>query len=83
MLARMRDNPQSDWQIGDIETLCENVGLNLTPPSRGSHYKISSDLIPMTVLTIPYNRPIKAPYIKQFVKLIDAHIEHCVKGGER
>ncbi len=83
MLAGMRENPQSDWQIGDIETLCENVGINFTPPTRGSHYKISSDLIPEMMVTIPYNRPIKAPYIRLFVKLIDAHIERCVKGGER
>lgn len=79
----MRENPRGDWQIGDIEKLCENVGMTCSPPTRGSHHKISSDLVVDVVLTIPFDRPIKAPYIRQFVKLIDAHIQQWIKGGER
>jgi hypothetical protein len=83
LLSSMRDNPKSDWTIEDIQKICDNVGVSVMAPTRGSHYKIASDLVSQYVLTIPYNRPIKAPYIKQFVKLIDAHIERCMKGGER
>jgi hypothetical protein len=83
LLSNVRANPQGDWQIKDFERICENVGVSCSAPTRGSHYKISSDFIADVVLTIPACKPIKAPYVRQFVRLIDAHIESCVKGGER
>lgn len=78
-LEKMRANPQGDWSISDVEKLCKQLGINCSPPSSGSHYKISSDSL-HGILTIPARRPIKAPYIRKLVALADAHMEHSIKG---
>ena len=72
LLEKMRANPRGDWQIKDVETLCEQVGLELRPPSGGSHFKVCSPLL-RDILTIPARRPIKAPYIRNLVSYSDAH----------
>jgi len=43
----------------------------VTPPRRGSHYKVRSPK-GGTVLTIPARRPIKPVYIRALVALADA-----------
>lgn len=73
LLELMRQNPQKDWSMNDIGTLCNQVGLTLKPPSNGSHHKVISDIL-HGALTVPYKRPVKAFYIKQLVGLADAHI---------
>jgi hypothetical protein len=40
LLERMRANPQADWTIADIERVCRACELTITPPRRGSHYKV-------------------------------------------
>jgi hypothetical protein len=54
----MRANPQADWTIADIERVCRACGLTVTPPRRGSHYKVR-DPLSGTTLTIPARRPIR------------------------
>jgi hypothetical protein len=66
----MRTNPQADWTIGDIERLCRAVGLTITAPRRGSHYKVR-DPQSGTTLTIPARRPIKAVYVRALVALAE------------
>ncbi len=70
LLERMRANPQADWTIADIERLCRACGLTITPPSRGSHYKVR-DPTGGATLTIPARRPVKAVYIRALVALSD------------
>ena len=69
-LARMRANPR-DWRIGDVEAVCRRHGLVVTPPKRGSHYKVRHPGAP-DILTIPADRPVKPVYIRKLVELIDA-----------
>jgi hypothetical protein len=73
LLERMRANAKGDWTISDIETVCGQIGIELRPPSNGSHYKAYSEHLE-GMLTIPANRPIKPVYIRTFVRLADAHI---------
>jgi hypothetical protein len=74
----MRENPLADWKIGDIEKVCKQLKINFRPPSHGSHYKISSDLLE-GALPVPARRPIKPIYIRKFVSLVDAHLQQCAK----
>jgi hypothetical protein len=69
LLDRMRANPQADWTIADIERVCRACGLTITPPRRGSHYKVR-DPDGGTTLTIPARRPIRAD-IRALVALAD------------
>lgn len=73
ILEQMRDNPARGWTMNEIGTLCNQVGLILKPPSRGSHHKVLSDLL-HGALTVPYKKPVKAFYIKEIVGFADAHI---------
>ena len=73
LLQQMADNPAKGWKISDIDTLCNQVGLTLKPPSSGSHYKVLSDLL-HGALTVPHKRPIKVIYIKELVGLAKSHI---------
>lgn len=78
ILRRMRANSKDDWQIGDLETVAKELGLRFSPPTRGSHYKVSSHHLP-GILVIPARKPIKPPYVKQFVALCKAH---CARQAE-
>jgi hypothetical protein len=70
-LQGMRNNPQGDWTIKDIEAVCRSVGVEYDPPNKGTHAKVSHPS-QREILTIPFNRPIKPIYIKKFVKFVDA-----------
>lgn len=74
LLEQMRDNPKKGWSMKDIGILCDQVGLILKSPSRGSHHKVLSDLL-HGALTVPYKRPIKPFYIKEVIGFADAHIQ--------
>ncbi len=71
-LEAMRRNPQSDWKIADVETLCKEFGISCSPHRGGSsHYKVNH-ASQTKILTIPFKRPIKPVYIRNLVKFIDA-----------
>jgi hypothetical protein len=74
LLDKMRDKPQANWKIGDLEKICKRFGVSFSSPTRGSHYKISSNFLE-GILTVPARRPVKAIYIRKFVGLVDAHIQ--------
>lgn len=76
LLERMRRNPRSDWTISDVETLCAQHGIELIPPTSGSHYKAKSPYL-SGMQTIPARRPIKPPYIRSLVRMVDAHIVYA------
>lgn len=73
LFQRMKAKPHGDWAIGDVETVCRQAGLDVLPPSSGSHYKAFSSRID-GILSIPAARPIKAVYIRKLVGLIEAHM---------
>jgi len=73
LLEQMRDNPRNNWQIADIQRLCDNYQVSCDPPTSGSHYKVHSRYI-HGILTIPAHKPIKPIYIKGLVTYIDTHI---------
>ena len=68
LLERMARNPQGDWTINDVQTVCRENGLACNPPrGGGSHYKVLGGGFR---LTIPRARRIKPVYIKALVGLI-------------
>lgn len=69
-IEQMRSNPAGDWKIADIEAVCKEYGVRCTPPSGGSHYKVSHPAS-RDILTIPSRRPIKPVYIRKLVRFID------------
>jgi hypothetical protein len=73
LLEQMAQNPASDWKIKDVETLCRQVGLKIEAPTSGSHYKVTSKYL-AGLLTVPHKRPIKVCYVKELVRLAEAHI---------
>lgn len=74
MLTQMASNPAADWTIEDVKTLCTQVGLVFTKPSDGSHYKVSSEHIPMGLQTVPFARPIKVHYIRSLIAMSRVHM---------
>jgi hypothetical protein len=69
-LEGMRNSPQGDWKIEDVEAVCGTYGVGFTP---GNHAKVSHSS-QAEILTVPFHRPIKAIYIKRLVKFIDSVI---------
>jgi hypothetical protein len=78
VLEKIRQNRKGDWQIADIEKVCNDIGLTIKPPAHGSHFKVSSKHL-TGILTIPAHRPIKIPYINLFISLADAHMKAVTK----
>ena len=74
-LDAMRANPTGDWSVGDLSRVCNSFGITFAPPTRGSHYKMSHPS-QAAIVTIPYGRPIKPVYIRNFVRFVD-----CVRNG--
>ena len=70
-LEQMRRNPQGDWKIADVQSLCNEFGIACSPPrGGGSHYKVVHPKI-AEKLAIPYKRPIKPAYIRKLVAMVD------------
>lgn len=70
---KMFDCPQDNWTIEDVQRLASRAGLTMKPPTRGSHFTVSSPHIE-SILTVPHNRPIKSVYIKKFATMVRQHI---------
>ena len=70
LLDRMRRNPAGDWTIKDVERLCREHGLTCTPPSGGSHDKVSHPRI-RHILTVPARRPLKPVYIRKLTHMVE------------
>lgn len=72
LLGRMKNNPRDDWQIGDVQRLCDAYEINCIAPSGGgSHFKVSH-ASQAEILTIPAHKPIKAVYILKLVRFIES-----------
>lgn len=68
-LERMRNSPQDDWQIADIDVVCRAYDIVLEPPKGGSHWSVYHARA--GIQTIPAHRRIKERYIKEFVRFVD------------
>jgi hypothetical protein len=69
---QMQLNPHADWRIEDIAAICKEFELRCEKPRSGSsHYKISHPS-QSAILTVPFNRPIKAVYIRKLIEFIEA-----------
>lgn len=68
ILGRMRSNPR-DWRIESLEMIASRYAI-VVRKSRGSHVVFSHPCTPIAV-TVPARKPIKPPYIRQFLALID------------
>ncbi len=67
LLEAMRHNPL-DWQIGQLQVVARQVGIEWRHEG-GSHCVfIRSD---GRTLPIPAHRPIKPIYVKKFIRLVD------------
>ena len=70
LFDRMRQNPQGDWTITDVEKLCRAYDVRCEPPrGGGSHYKIYHQEM-ADILTVPFKRPIKAVYIRKLIAFV-------------
>ena len=69
LLDKMRANPRTNFTIADLETVAKKHGIRLRKPG-DSHVTFEFG---REILTVPARRPIKAPYIRRFVALIDEH----------
>ena len=68
ILSKMRGNPR-DWRIGSLETVAARCGIRVRKGG-GSHVVFSHPASPIAV-TVPVHKPIKPPYIRQFLALVD------------
>jgi hypothetical protein len=64
ILAGMRVNPR-DWRIEDLKTVARKYGI-----AHRQHGTSRFQEKPLVV--VPARRPIKPPYIRQFVALVDS-----------
>ena len=67
ILAGMRSNPR-DWRIEDLKTVARKYGIDYRQHGT-SHVTFRYPGNPIVV--VPARRPIKPPYIRQFLALID------------
>lgn len=69
ILDKMQQNPKSDWDIQDIETVARFYNLEMRRPKGGSsHIKIRH--YSGRSIIVPARRPIKPIYIKKFYEFI-------------
>lgn len=59
--------------MSDLETVAKKIGLQVRKPG-GSHHTFSSPKL-VGHLTVPKSKPIKAPYIRNFVAMCEAHLD--------
>lgn len=69
LLEQMARNPRGDFSMADIQSVCRVFGLACAAPKRGSHFTISHPS-QESILTVPYNRPIKPVYIRLVVAYV-------------
>lgn len=67
LLEQIKNNPKN-VNFETIKKLLTKLGYGYRN-SGGSHYVFNKDNYP--TITIPYNKPIKAVYVKQVIRLIE------------
>lgn len=73
-LERIRNNPKN-VSFDELRHLLEDYGFTLRHIA-GSHYTFSVTIHDQDhLLVVPFNRPIKAIYVKKALQLIDKVIE--------
>ncbi len=73
-LQRIRQNPKN-VSLDDLRSVLEDYGFEYQR-TVGSHYTFSYMLSGETkIFVVPFERPVKAIYVKRAIKLIDQIIE--------
>ncbi len=67
LLAAMRRSPL-DWQIGDLQTVARQNGLDWRHQKSSHCVFVRAD---GRTLSVPAHRPIKQVYIRKFLELVD------------
>jgi hypothetical protein len=74
LIAAMRNNPK-DVPFDKIKSLLLYYGCKVRQRSRGSsHYIFTHHALPYS-LSVPKERPIKATYVRDVLKMVDDIIE--------
>ena len=68
ILAGMRNNPQ-DWRIEDLKIIARKDGI--AHRQHGTSH-VTFRLPERALVVVPARRPIKPPYIRQFLALVDS-----------
>jgi len=68
ILAGMRVNPR-DWRIEDLKTVARKYGI--THRQHGTSH-VTFRFLEKPLVVVPARRPIKPPYVRQFVALVDS-----------
>lgn len=70
LIEAIKNNPKNvDWE--EIDKVLRFYGFQRGQPSSGSsHYTYRHPRLP-EIITIPKNRPVKAVYVKNAIKLIE------------
>jgi len=68
ILLQMRNNPRGDWHIEDFKTVAKRHGIEWRQPGT-SHviFKAPNG----DKVSVPAHKPIKPPYVRQFLAMID------------
>lgn len=67
-IMAMKNNPKGDWVIEDLKSLADKHGIVYRQPGT-SHVTFRS--LNGRKLTVPAHKPIKAIYIKLFIKFLE------------
>ena len=67
-ILAMKNNPKGDWVISDLKVLADKYGIAYRQPGT-SHVTFRSP--DGRKLTVPAHKPLKAIYIKLFIKFIE------------
>ena len=68
LIANMRNNPRGDWQIGQLKSIADHLGIPYRHPGT-SHVTFAPRDRPG--LTVPAHKPIKPVYVRRFLAMIE------------
>lgn len=68
ILKKMRNNPR-DWRIEDLKVLALHFGM--VHRQHGTSHVIFGHTNAQRTVPVPVARPVKTPYIREFLKLVD------------
>lgn len=67
LIAKMRNNPDG-WDMETLLSLARHYGLKVRMNDGSHHIFVRQD---GKTLPVPFKRPIKAIYVKKFLKLLE------------
>jgi hypothetical protein len=68
-LESMKNSPQKDWRITDLQTIANRFDVQYRQPGTSHVTFVCAN---GACLTVPAHKPIKAVYIRRFVEMIES-----------